>query len=536
MHSPFRMMKSQGVTFNKIQDKTNAMNKLLFIYTLILVTGNALIAQNADAINYISGKVSGIEFNQESKISLFIFNDKTISRSLLPDTVLTTTIDKNGKFFLEYSVDSHFFYLSMMFYCGERQINVTEEFYKNPYLCEKGDSVSLKLRLRKQFEAKNQYQTIASFEGKGAQKLNCQYLLYKYRQPNEANGPYLSYMPKLPNGFSKTTQPIAMKEKIALFHQEYQKAIIGAYKGIVKSEMFDRIERDAIANSKYWFISSLRFPFTSAGNHSRREAVITYLKNPNAIMLTENDDLIHSKFYPDFILKKLELDYMISNNITSGWKQLNPQDYCNWMYDTIKEKYSGMLKERLITIWFTLSANNYFEYQKAQLSEAIKLVSQKENKKILNKLIYQSKGKKAFPFEFVDENDQIHTLADYKDKIIILDFWFTGCRGCTFIPPVMKKIMKHLKKRRDVVYLSVSVDRSKEIWEKGLKSGLYTLPGQIHVKTKESNSKMTDPFILNYNIIGYPKVMVIGKNGILLSANPVDPRNDQGENILSLIE
>lgn len=114
-----------------------------------------------------------------------------------------------------------------------------------------------------------------------------------------------------------------------------------------------------------------------------------------------------------------------------------------------------------------------------------------------------------------------------------MDFWFTGCTGCTMIPPVLKKIKDRFKQNEDVVFLSISIDATKQKWETGLKTGLYTIPGQIHLKTQGAGQ--SDPFIMHYNIHGYPYLMVIGKNGKILSANPKDPRLDQGGEITQLI-
>lgn len=513
------------------------MKKILLLCAIIFTYHSLLTAKSS---NYIRGKITGIELKTSNTVTFFIFNAKTLTRSYYADTIYTSEIDQDGIFAIDFNSNDDEFYLSMKFYSGDEEIGISKEFYITPYLCEKGDSVWLNLRLRKEFESGDTYKTIASFSGKGAHKLNCQYLINRYDEPREANGAYLSFMPKNTDGIYLSSQPFEAKENLVLLHQAYKKAIIESYKGLVKDDVLHRIETNMVSGSKYWFAFTNVISGYVMGNSLKRHAVLDYCNNTEAALLSEDNSLTTSLFYPDFILVKLELEYCMKNNIywaNESNHSIPKEVFVKWMFETIKTRYSGILRDRLYVTWFTTnSSHSYLKYQEPLLKKTIDLITQQELKKPLIKLTEQLKGTKAFPFEFIDENDQKHTLGDYKDKIIILDFWFTGCHGCTKIPPVIERIMEKLKDRQDVVYMSISVDKSKETWLKGLNSGLYTLPEQVHLKTISTGGRAEDSFIRNYNITTYPKVMVIGKNAILLSANPTDPRNDLGEHIVSLIQ
>lgn len=115
-----------------------------------------------------------------------------------------------------------------------------------------------------------------------------------------------------------------------------------------------------------------------------------------------------------------------------------------------------------------------------------------------------------------------------------MDFWFTGCHGCLSIPPVMKTIMDKFIHHEDVVLLSLSVDRTIEIWKSGLQSELYTLQNQLHFKTK--GDERYDPFLIHYQVNAFPHIMLIGKDNKILSVASTDPRADQGANIMTLVQ
>ncbi|UPZ37988.1 thioredoxin family protein [Sphingobacterium sp. PCS056] len=506
-----------------------------YIVIILSIIWTAFLHAQTDT-NYLNGRITGKKFSPGSKIDFLIFNPNHINVSLKPDTVLTTTIDSTGNFNLKYIPPQPLFYMGMDFYNGTDSLlsSLRKEFLIDPFICQSGDSVSLSLKIISTQNNGGGLSNIGWFSGKGADKYNVQYLINHYEEASELSGPYYYY------GALSKDEPIFNKEKFYLLQQEYRLHIADAFKGHVPDTILTRIKRNLIAMSKYRFTSTFLHGRYSWGIKEHKQKIIDFVNaaHSSKSLFSRDDELTGSRGYADFILLADELRYRIKHNIsyTGEVKYLHNSDFASWMYNNIKTNYSGSLREILLTEWFSngYMLKYFFKKMEPFLQEAKAMLKLEDNRTLLDKIAEQSEGKKAFPFKFIDEKGKIHTLEDYKDKIYVLDFWYTGCLGCTGIPPVMKIIMEEFKSRKDVVFLSISVDRSIKWWEYGLSTGLYTLPGQIHLKTIDRGKN--DPFILNYQIGGYPKVMVIGKNGELLAVNPTDPRIDKGKDIIDMIK
>jgi peroxiredoxin len=61
------------------------------------------------------------------------------------------------------------------------------------------------------------------------------------------------------------------------------------------------------------------------------------------------------------------------------------------------------------------------------------------------------------------------TLADYRGKFVVLNFWATWCEPCSREWPDLDKLSRRLGDRSDVVVLAVSIDEDREEIEPYLK-------------------------------------------------------------------
>lgn len=68
----------------------------------------------------------------------------------------------------------------------------------------------------------------------------------------------------------------------------------------------------------------------------------------------------------------------------------------------------------------------------------------------------QLKGKKAPDFSLKDLNGKVVKLSDFKNKIVIIDFWATWCGPCRKGIPDLVSLQKTYGK--DVVIIGITVD------------------------------------------------------------------------------
>jgi thiol-disulfide isomerase/thioredoxin len=193
--------------------------------------------------------------------------------------------------------------------------------------------------------------------------------------------------------------------------------------------------------------------------------------------------------------------------------------------------YNGALRERLIT-------NLLYNYRTNPqdlaflIKDALSFVRKEDFKVILEKLqSSRIKGATAYNFSLPDSEGKMHTLSEYRGKAVFIDFWFTGCGNCVRIAPYLTEIEQHFK-GKPVVFVSVNVDQDKQQWLRSIKSGKYSSKYVTNLYT--NGLGLEHPICRYYNIDGYPTLILINKQGYLLN-NPIDPRKDNGRNLISLI-
>lgn len=88
-----------------------------------------------------------------------------------------------------------------------------------------------------------------------------------------------------------------------------------------------------------------------------------------------------------------------------------------------------------------LALSNFGPNVDAQKSESLK-----EKTKLLDV------GATAPDWELSDADGRLQTLAQYRGKIVVLDFWATWCGPCTLVMPQMQKLHEKYKDRGVVVF------------------------------------------------------------------------------------
>lgn len=118
-----------------------------------------------------------------------------------------------------------------------------------------------------------------------------------------------------------------------------------------------------------------------------------------------------------------------------------------------------------------------------------------------------------------------YSLADFKGKFLILDFWFTGCMPCKAEVPYFEKIAKEFA-GKDVQFISISLDTGDQLykeWQRVMAEKLadsavlgVNLPGGF-----------TSPLLKQLNITGVPRIMLIDREGRIIDTHakrPSDPK------------
>ena len=111
-------------------------------------------------------------------------------------------------------------------------------------------------------------------------------------------------------------------------------------------------------------------------------------------------------------------------------------------------------------------------------------------------------------FSLADMDGDMHALGDYRDKVILLNFWATWCPPCRHEMPAMERLYRHY---RDKGFVVLAVNQ----WED---------PDLVFAYTGELNVFPSFPILFDpqstvsqdYGVKGLPTSFVIDRDGRLV--------------------
>ncbi|TWT81957.1 Thiol-disulfide oxidoreductase ResA [Planctomycetes bacterium CA13] len=118
-------------------------------------------------------------------------------------------------------------------------------------------------------------------------------------------------------------------------------------------------------------------------------------------------------------------------------------------------------------------------------------------------------GKPAPDFKSVTLREGTVSLADLKDKVVVIDFWATWCPPCVAAIPVIKEVTDEYKDK-DVVFLALNVAEGEELVKDFVDEKEWDLDIVLDVDGKVSDAFKADAI---------PQTVVIGKSGIIESVH-----------------
>ncbi|MBN3033677.1 MAG: TlpA family protein disulfide reductase [Candidatus Saganbacteria bacterium] len=112
----------------------------------------------------------------------------------------------------------------------------------------------------------------------------------------------------------------------------------------------------------------------------------------------------------------------------------------------------------------------------------------------------------AVAFSLPDLAGRQVRLADFRGKVVVLNFWASWCPPCRAEMPSLQRLMGRMKGRRFAL-LTVNLDQDSKVARDFLKQVNYTFPVLFDPKSKVAG---------RYIVTAYPTTFIIGKRGRVL--------------------
>jgi thiol-disulfide isomerase/thioredoxin len=139
-------------------------------------------------------------------------------------------------------------------------------------------------------------------------------------------------------------------------------------------------------------------------------------------------------------------------------------------------------------------------------------------------------GQPAPVFTLHDAANKPVALAEFKGKVVYLDFWASWCVPCLAEAPAAVALKKQFE-GRDVVFLYISVDRRAEDWQKSMATHPLTSPNSVHLRDVAGTPAAVQGM---YQANAIPNYWLIGRDGRIVQAHA--PRPSDGPKTVAAIE
>lgn len=121
---------------------------------------------------------------------------------------------------------------------------------------------------------------------------------------------------------------------------------------------------------------------------------------------------------------------------------------------------------------------------------------------------------RAIGFTLLNPEGEMVALADYKGKVVLLDFWASWCKPCRMENPnIVEAYDKYkeakFKEAKGFVVLSVSLDRNEEAWKKAIIKDDLKWDGHVWDKGNKIARK--------YNVRSIPYSFLIDSEGKIVN-------------------
>lgn len=220
--------------------------------------------------------------------------------------------------------------------------------------------------------------------------------------------------------------------------------------------------------------------------------------------------LVRSYRICDFLYKKAKFEIFFYRSLKSNTK--TPNFTFEDLYKSILEKHNGIIRDKTILLAF--NTNMVYKNGKTFLETAYKIMGNNTFRVSIERLINNYSGS-VYNYELMDQYGKSRKLSEFRGKLLVLDFWFTGCLPCLQLAKELKPIVRSYQENKNIEFISISVDKNKEMWLKSVREETYSHRDQANLFTNELGEQ--HPIIKNYNIPGYPVLFLISKTGEIIT-------------------
>lgn len=151
---------------------------------------------------------------------------------------------------------------------------------------------------------------------------------------------------------------------------------------------------------------------------------------------------------------------------------------------------------------------------KGNFTAYVSVIEAKAKDAMVSKYKSEMIKKEAPLFSLVNRDGKTVSLADYKGKVVVLDFWATWCGPCVMSFPGMQAAVNKYKDDKEVEFLFINTWQREENYKDLVNEFMTKNNYTFHVAFDEMKDR-TKATTTSYDVKGIPHKVVIDKEGYI---------------------
>ncbi|MGN0283012.1 MAG: TlpA family protein disulfide reductase [Prevotella sp.] len=326
-----------------------------------------------------------------------------------------------------------------------------------------------------------------------------------------------------------TVQPLAAKSFYSFYNNStYEdffpmlEEMLPTIKAYPKATTPNKKFNEAMESYKYYNLMNITLMFlhTPRTKHPKAADIPDFYRNIDMKRLTGDMSLLDYPGGLSMIIQAMYAqvrtrEFKDEAESRAFFNRVNA-DYSQIVNDTLRGEYILGKAEYITTypgvMTFKEKYGKYF----------VTADQQKRLSDIVAKFSPKGEATEPYQFTYTDINGKQVSLSDFKGKVVYIDIWATWCAPCRGEIPFMGKLEEEYADRKDMVFMSISVDNEKDhdkwmamVKEKDMK-GYQLFAGAGAADLRKAN-----------NITGIPRFILIGKDGKVIYSKAPRPSSDE---------
>lgn len=353
----------------------------------------------------------------------------------------------------------------------------------------RGDNISLYIRPPNNRNSNFAREGCLTFSGKGALKLTVwnriDSLMHAYKEihPLYLDGNYLA----------DNTQNRQIKLAF-----EY----IRTHEKQLGQADFQRLLNNAIYDRKLAISTSVRHAAKSVDPEIRSHFINAYLNDTQYEELPAADSILANCIeFLDLTIARAGIKSVINSD-----RKENADD----LYRELKKSTPPQWRDAVLARFFK-QKNHLIKDFSNIYQDAVSTIRDQNALQNIQNYANRVSGVTAYDFELPDINGKKVKLSDLKDKVVFIDFWYTGCLACKqYFQYTLKEVEHLFAGNPNIIFVTISIDKNKEDWMKSVQNETYALRDGLNLYTEGLGSK--HPAVKYYNVSAYPQLMVLTRD------------------------